>query len=317
MKKNTKIKFSTKDKQKLYDSLPYFVDIDIILKNSDTSYVVPGGIRNAGARYPDFLINKRDILLLTYILQKKGILDIKDWKKACYEIVKIIQFSLQTDKINNIKTGRWAIFDYENDSFRDLCMNINNYRSYKGKFIPTSLSMILFLFGDCREHNILLLYFMRIYFYYNNEEDRYFVNSLYTTLGVDSGNKRLHYKNLNYEHTFPIVIDKKTEKFFCIDALLAKTDSVKYPSRQMNLQELIIHKNFFEGGYNLLKQYKNRKVLFKLVDWFSKQKMEKIKIKTTILYAIEFKKIDNDLWFDKKFLEKIHKSIFNSTLCRK
>ena len=63
---------------------------------------------------------------------------------------------------------------------------------------------------------------MRIYFYHTDKSKRFFVTSLYSILGVDSGEKRLHYKNLNYEHTFPIVIDKKTQTIFTLKLILKK-----------------------------------------------------------------------------------------------
>ena len=65
--KNPEIIFESQKSQKLYDSLPYFVDIESIIKNSNLSYIVPGGIRFAGARYPDYMINKKDIDILTLI----------------------------------------------------------------------------------------------------------------------------------------------------------------------------------------------------------------------------------------------------------
>lgn len=189
-KKNPPLKFKSKRKQNHYDSLPYFVDIQTILDNPEKTYIVPGGIRNAGSRYPDFLINEKDIKLMIYIMRKLGILEILDWKKANIKILEMIQYSLNTNEFNNIKNSRWAIFDHESDSFRDLCMNINSYNTYKGKFIPTNISMLLFLFGDCREHNILLLYLTRIYFYVNKLDDKFFVTSDYGILGVDVGKKK-------------------------------------------------------------------------------------------------------------------------------
>lgn len=316
--KNPEITFSTKGKQKLYDKLPYFVDIETILKNKKRSYIVPGGIRAAGARYPDFFINSRDVKFMSDILEKSGVLSIpiKNWKKACTKIVEIIQYSLNTKEFNDIKDSRWVIFDYESDSFRDLCMNTNSYNSYKNKLIPTSISMLLFLFGDCREHNILLLYFMRIYFHHNDKEDRYFVTSLYSKGGFNSGVKRFHFKSINFEHIFSVVIDKKEEEIISVDALESKTKILKLPPRQINNTELIIHKNYYESGFYYLKEYKDKKYLFKLVDWFSNQKMEYINDTSNYVYGIKFKKLDFSLWFDKKFHEKIKTDFLDSRLCR-
>ena len=315
---NPDIEGFSKKKQQFYDKLPYFVDIDTITKNKNVTYIVTGGIRATGARHPDFFVNNTDVGFMTYILQKKKILDIplKNWKQACKKIIEIIQYSLNTNEFMNIKNSRWAIFDAQANSFRDLCMNTSSYDTYKGKLIPTNISMLLFLFGDCREHNILLLYLMRIYFHHNDRGNNYFVTSVYASLGVDSGIKRMHFKKLNYEHTFPIVINRQTKKIVSIDALLDKTKIVKYPARQISFTDLIIHKNYYESGYCYLKQYKNKKVLFTLVDWFTYQKMEEIENTFNYVYGIKFKLLDPSLWFNKSFHEKIKKQLLNSRLCR-
>lgn len=316
--KNPHLSFESKRKQIFYDKLPYFVDIQTILDNPDITYIVPGGIRQAGSRYPDFCINAKDINLLKYILQKTGIFEIYDWKEANIKIIELIQYSLNTDSFNNIKKSRWSIFDHESDSFRDLCMNTGSYRSYKGKIIPTNISMLLFLFGDCREHNILLLYLTRIYFYYNKMDDIYFVTSIYTSLGVNIGKKNIRFKDTGYEHTFPVVLDKQNQKFISIDALLGRTKLLKYPSDQINLQELIFHKKYIECGYSYTKQYKDQKILFEnIYSWFTKQKMEYIESTDNFVYGIRFMRVNKDLWFDKKFHQKIKYNLLNSRLCRK
>jgi len=320
--RNPDIKFNKKNKKDFYEKLPYFVDVETIIEFPKTTYVVPGGIRAAGARYPDFFINKYDIDFMTYILDKSGILDIeiKNWKRASTEIVKLIQHRLNTNDFNNTKDSRWIIFDYESDSFRDLCMNISSFSTYKDKLIPTNISMLLFLYGDCREHNILLLYFMRIYLHHTDTDDRFFVTPTYVTGGINSANIYTKFKDLKYDHTFPILIDKKNSSIYSLDALHDKTKIVTHPSRQIHNTELKIHAKCYESGFYYTKPYTNKAFLFQLVGWFSGQKMEHMNLNNNnhvYVYGIKFKKIDFDLFFDEKFHDKVRSDLLNSKLCRK
>lgn len=108
---------------------------------------------------------------------------ISNIKLVIEKCIELVQEKLKTFLFNDIKKTRWIQFDEILNSFRNMCMNIETYEKFKNKFVPTNLSMLLYFTGDCREHRLLLLYLMRIYLYYNDTNDKYLVESIYTNGG--------------------------------------------------------------------------------------------------------------------------------------
>ena len=322
--KKEKLKFENESYQKLYDNSPGLPTIKTILDNPKKYYIIMGGMRTVGARYPDYIINKKDILYLIKVLEEYGILDIpiSNIKLVIEKCIELVQEKLKTFLFNDIKKSRWIQFDEILNSFRNMCMNIETYEKYKNKFVPTSLSMLLYFTGDCREHRLLLLYLMRIYLYYNDINDKYLVEPIYTNGGHgELVNKKMTFVDHNYEHTFLILIDKTTQDIIAIDAQNHVTKIVKNPAREQmsykNIESIKIkNKIYYICGY-----YRDTKKpnLVELVDWWSNTPCQytdnKIFNNKVYLYGIPFKPINIKYVFDKPFNNLITKRLFNSKMC--
>jgi len=325
--KKEKIKFENKSYQKLYDNSPGLPTIKTIFDNPKKYYIIMGGIRMIGARYPDYIINKKDILYLKKVLEEYGIMDIpiSNIKLVIEKCIELVQEKLRTFLFNDGK-ARWMHFVLMTNSFRNMCMNIETYEKYKNKFVPTSLSMLLYFTGDCREHRLLLLYLMRIYLYYNDINNTYLCESVYTIGGHgELVNKKMKLVSHNYEHTFAILIDKTTQDIIVIDAMEHPTKIVKNPEFDTTLYKNIkvISDSVFASGYfrKDVDEYKckGKPYLFKLVDWWSKTPCKYTDDKhfnnKMFLYGISFKPINIKYVFDKSFNNLITKRLFNSELC--
>tara|TARA_Y100000389_G_scaffold178371_1_gene191493 strand:- start:7240 stop:8424 length:1185 start_codon:yes stop_codon:yes gene_type:complete len=322
--KKVNLKFENESYQKLYDNSPGLPTIKTILDNPKKYYIIMGGMRSVGARYPDYIINKKDILYLIKVLEEYGIMDIpiSNIKLVIEKCIELVQEKLKTFLFNDIKKSRWLQFDEITNSFRNMCMNIGTYEKYKNKFVPTSLSMLLYFTGDCREHRLLLLYLMRIYLYYNDTNDTYLVEPVYASGGHgEFVNKQMIFVNNYYEHTFPILINKTTQDIIVIDALGHVTKIVKYPIKEwMSYQNIksikIKNKFYYINGY-----YKNtqKPYLYELTDWWSNTPCQytdnKIFNNKVFLYGIPFKPINIKYVFDKPFNNLITKRLFNSEMC--
>ena len=256
--KKKKMIFKNKDYQILYDSSPGFPTIQTILNNPSNNYIILGGIRSVGARYPDLIINEKDILYLKKVMEHYGIMqtpivNIYDVIEKC---IVLIQKKMNIDLINNRDTKREQsslFLDFMLNSFRNMCLNTKNYKQLKGDFIGTNLSMLLFFPGDCREHSIFLLYLVRIYLHYNDTNNAYIVMPIYTNFGYKT-NKFVK----EMEHAFPILINKKTQDIIAIDALEHKTEALKSPKVEvMDWKRISIvkigKKKYYSSGYYIIK----------------------------------------------------------------
>ena len=322
--KKENLKFENESSQKLYDNSPGLPTIKTILDNPKKYYIIMGGIRTVGARYPDYIINKTDILYLIKVLEKYGIMDIpiSNIKLVIEKCIELVQEKLKTFLFNDIKKSRWIQFDEILNSFRNMCMNIETYVKYKNKFVPANLSMLLYFTGDCREHSLLLLYLMRIYLYYNDTNDTYLVEPIYTNGGHgELVNKKMIFVNDYYEHTFPILINKTTQAIIVIDALGHATKIVKHPQKEWMSYKNIISvkiKNqfYYINGFNKKTQ---NPFLYNLIDWWSKTPCQYTNNKhfnnKVFLYGIPFKPINIKYVFDKPFNNLITKRLFNSEMC--
>ena len=316
--------FKNDNHQKLYDNSPGLPTIKTILDNPEKYFIIMGGMRSVGARYPDYIINKKDIQYLIKVLEEYGIIDIpiSNIKLVIEKCIELVQEKLKTFLFNDIKKSRWIQFDEILNSFRNMCMNIETYEKFKHKFVPTSLSMLLYFTGDCREHRLLLLYLMRIYLYYNDTNDTYLVEPIYTNGGHgELVNNKMTFVDHNYEHTFPILINKTTQDIIVIDALEHVTKIVKNPELEnmsyKNIESIKIkNKVYYTSGY-----YRETKkpYLVELVDWWSKTPCQytdnKIFNNKVFLYGIPFKPINVKYVFDKSFNNLIAKRLFNSNMC--
>ena len=143
--KKEELKFENESYQKLYDNSPGLPTIKTILDNPKKYYIIMGGMRSVGARYPDYIVNKKDILYLVKVLEEYGILDIpiSNIKLVIEKCIELVQEKLKTFLFNDIKKSRWIQFDEILNSFRNMYMNIETYEKYKNKFVPTNLSMLL------------------------------------------------------------------------------------------------------------------------------------------------------------------------------
>ena len=322
--KKENLKFENENYQKLYDNSPGLPTIKTILNNPKKYYIIMGGIRSVGARYPDYIINKKDILYLTKILEEYGIMGIpiSNIKLVIEKCIELVQEKLKTFLFNDIKKSRWIQFDEITNSFRNMCMNIESYEKYKDKFVPTNLSMLLYFTGDCREHRLLLLYFMRIYLYYNDKNDKYLVEPIYTNGGHgELVNKKMIFVDHDYEHTFPILINKITKDIIVIDALEHVTKIVKNPELEnmsyKNIEYIKIkNKVYYTSGYY---RETNKPYLVELVNWWSNtpcQYTDNIILNNKVyLYGIPFKPINIKYVFDKPFNNLIAKRLFNLKMC--
>lgn len=323
LQKKQKIKFKNEGFQRLYDNAPALPTIKTILNNPKKNYIIQGGI-GVGARYPDYIINRRDIIYLKKVLIKYGILKIpiSNIKSVIKKCTILVQEKLKTNLFNNTKNSRWIQFDTIMNNFRNMCMNINAYSKYKNKFIPTNLSMLLYFTGDCREHRILLLYLMRIYMYYNDKNDTYLVESIYVSGGHGElvNNKNI-FVNDYYEHTFPILVNKTTQNIIALDALHDKTKIVPNPKAQLVTYENIKSIKTKNDFYYINGYYYNNKLpwLFILVDWWSKIPCHYIENKivknNVYLYGMKFKPINIKYVFYKEFNNLITKRLFGGQFC--
>ena len=312
------IVFKKKSSQNLFDHSPTFPSIETILKNDNKIYIIPGGIRKVGARYPDYIINKNDIMYLKKVLKLYDIMDIpiSDIKLVIEKCIYLVQKKLKTYLFNDIKSTRWVVFDTIMDDFRNLCLGISDYYKYKGTFVPTNISMLLFLTGDCREHSLLLLYLIRTYLYFNDKNDIYYTTPIYTIFGYKKNNKFIP----EMEHTFPIFINKNTKSIIAIDALEHKTTLLPTPKVETTTWKDIEYKNnYYSTGYYI---NKNRdKGYFKLVKWFSETPCEYIYAnefinnKNVFVYGIPFQRPNFKLVSDKQFNKKITYNLVRGKLC--
>jgi len=328
--KKEQLKFENKGYQRLYDNSPGLPTIKTILDNPKRYYIIPGGIRIMGARYPDYIINKNDIIYLSNVLDRCGILKIpmSDMKLAIERCVELTQGKLKTFLFNDFKKTRWTQFDVITNSFRNMCMGIDSYIEYKNKFVPTSLHMLLYFTGDCREHRLLLLYLMRIYLHHNDTNNRYSVESVYANIGhgelVSGKMKFFDHKD---EHTFPILINKSKQDIMVMDALNHATKILKNPPMDQMLYKniVVVDTKYYSSGYFLVNSRlkytntKNKPCLFELIDWWAKTPCQYLDSKMiankSYLYGIPFKPVNIKYVFDKSFNILITKRLFNSKLC--
>ena len=322
--KKESLNFEDESYQKLYDNSPGLPTVKTILDNPKRYYIVVGGMRTVGARYPDYIINKEDIVYLKKVLEEYGIMDIpiSNMKLVIERCIELVQEKLKTFLFNDVKKSRWIQFDEMTNSFRNMCMDIGTYMKYKNKFIPTSLSMLLYFTGDCREHRLLLLYFMRIYLYYNDPDDTYSVEPVYVSGGHgEIVDKKMAFVNDHYEHTFPILINKTTHDIIVIDALGHVTRIVKHPMKEWmsyeSIKSIKIGKEYYyvNGHYEKTK----RPYLYSLTDWWAQTPCQyttnRLFHNKMFLYGIPFKPISIKYVFDKPFNSLLTKRLFNSEMC--
>jgi hypothetical protein len=312
LNKKKNLSFDNNFYDKIYNHAFIPPTIKQIMKNKNRTYIIPGGIRAAGARYPDYIITYKDIEYFKEILIKLDILNmpIEKLNIVIEKCIEFIQTRLNTNLFNNTNS-KWSILDSMVSGFSNLCLNISNFNNKKGVFMPTNLSMLLYLFGDCREHCLLLTYLLNIYLYYNNNKN-YLVYPIYIMGGINID-------TLNNEHTFPILIDILKKKIICIDALHHKSKIVKNPKYENNNFEIKLFKeNIYIGGIYL---NENKDYLIKFVNWFSNIKPEysisKLLNDNYYVYGINFDLPSIENIFDNCFNKKIIKHLLNSQLCRK
>lgn len=313
--KKDKLEFKNESYQKLYDSSPGFPKIKNILNNPDKNYIIMGGIRTVGARYPDYIINKNDILYLKDVMDRYGIMKIpiSNIKKVIEKCIELIQEKLKTYLFNDIEKSRWLLFDKITNNFRNTCLNSNSYSKLKKNFICTNLSFLLYFIGDCRECSLLLLYFIRIYLYYNDTNKTYLVTPIYTSFGY------FDTKFINeMEHTFPLLINKNTKEIFVIDALEHITKICPNPKVEaMTWNKISIINDYYTGGGKYLSN--NKTAVFKPVEWYKKTPCKFTSNnyfhKKLFLYGIPFKPINISYVFNRSFNNLIVKRLFNSELC--
>ena len=97
--KKDNLVFKKKTYQKLYDNSPGLPSVETILNNPKKYYIIIGGIKTVGARYPDYIINKNDILYLKKVMEKYGIfkIPISNIKKVSEKCILLVQEKLKTN----------------------------------------------------------------------------------------------------------------------------------------------------------------------------------------------------------------------------
>lgn len=221
----------------------------------DGMIVIQGGISTFGSRYPTITITSVDIEILRNALvdmniltkvdqQQKDSVDITFLLDKIELCTSLVQYWLMTNTFNNRCTeSRWGTFDSFSDVFRNQCMQELSYVSLKNKVngaILTSLSMLPFLFGDCREHSILLHVLARIVIDYYGVSNHYYVSGLYSTGGEEKNHTNGHqhngYRSVDvqgaYEHTFPVLWDMKQQRVYFLDALHHRSPITPFPGRE-------------------------------------------------------------------------------------
>ena len=85
-------------------------------------------------------------------------------------------------------------------------------------------------------------------------------------------NKKMKFVDHNYEHTFPLLIDKTTQDIIVIDALNHVTKIVKNPAREQMSYKKVESIKIKNRVYYICGYYRNTKKinLVELVDWWSK-----------------------------------------------
>jgi hypothetical protein len=305
--------------QTLYDSSPGFPTVQCILDNPDNIYIIAGGMRMVGARYPDYIITAKDILYLKKVMDHYGIMKIpmRTLNDCIEKCIVLVQIKLKTNLFHNAKTPN--VFSMVTDSFRNLCMGIRKYDEYKGKFLPTNISMLMFYTGDCREHCLLLLYVMRIYLHYNDTENTHRVVPVYTAIGCKEQGRFIKI----VDHTFPIMVNKRTHSMIVLDAWAHKT-----PVHQNPIADVVTYKNIsvhkIDGGiyYSTPGAYVNKrgKAFFVPVKWFKTIKCEYANdnyLKNKVfLYGIPFEFPSIKWVFDTNFNNLIVTNLYNANLCK-
>ena len=200
--------------------------------------IVKGGIDSFGARYPAFVISAIDVTILLKVLIHRKILtpgeneelDEKKLLKKAHRCSKLIQLFLLTDSFNDVCGQKvWNNFDTFSDVFRNQCLRFASFSAMKtttqGKVIMTSVALLPVLFGDCREHNILLHIMLKIVLEHHKSTTCFVLSSVYT-VGGKATQKEFE---CDLEHTFPILWGIQSQKVFFVDALFHTTSNLPYP----------------------------------------------------------------------------------------
>ena len=184
---------SRADYKELWENSYWLPDISTIQHNV---IILDDGITGFGARYPSFTITNNDIkvikdVMLHYsLIPSPGSTNISIHRCA-HNIVRYIQKCLMTNTFNNRCDNNisWNNFDSYSDIFRNSCLkqqSFNKIKEVSRSYVPLNICLLFILFGDCREHNILLHVMMKILINSHNEfKDNYDVSSIYTTGGKD------------------------------------------------------------------------------------------------------------------------------------
>lgn len=315
------VTFNDQHLQTLYDSSPGFPTVQCILDNPDNIYIITGGMRMVGARYPDYIINAKDIQYLKKVMDHYGIMKIpiRNLNDCIEKCIELVQLKLKSNLFYNTKTTSKHVFRMVTDSFRNLCMGIMNYDEHKGKFLPTNISMLMFYTGDCREHCLLLLYVMRVYLHYNDTENTYLVVPVYTAVGCKEQGRFVEI----LEHTFPIMVNKRTQSMIVLDAWAHETSVLQNPIADIvTYKQISVHK--IDGGiyYSTSGAWVKKKgqAFFVPIKWFKTVKCEyttDIYLKNkAFLYGIPFE-FPNVKWvFDTNFNNLIVTNLYNANLCK-
>lgn len=226
--------FSRKYLGELWENSFWLPNFSTLAKDNSESIVVDGRM-HMGQRYPTFIINHTDILILREILIKAKILQRKpksteELLSVLHHCSRLVQYFLFTDVFVNVcRKHEWKTFDSISDIWRRQCLNVNHLQDFLTfnppcRSIPLNVSMLAFLFGDCREHNILLHVFAKIALQEFQMEDDFLISSVYTigAKGLDG--------TFNTEHVFPVIWDLKNESAFALDALKHRSLFLPYPS---------------------------------------------------------------------------------------
>ena len=180
-------------------------------------YVIKTGNVDRGGRVPDFLVTEYDLEFYTGLVRSivsDGAFADKNSPSSSLDKISlflkhsipIINTMFNTDQMNE----DWKVFDEWVRDYKSRCYNSKNY--CEGTECYTNISVVPYFIGDCREHEIVLHFMLKIYLSETNVTDVE-VRSLYATYHYPTSSGDIP----DYDHTHPVLIHEGN--VYNVDAL--------------------------------------------------------------------------------------------------
>jgi hypothetical protein len=199
---------------------------------AECPYIIPTGNVSRGGRVSSFLVTKYDIEFMDAIQQElmrdipiTGLNSLDKVKIALQVFVDTIRLIFDTD---NIMIGdRMAEFNRRVEDIRMQFFKCNkltdsdrNYGCKDDRECVTNVASLFYFVGDCREHEVLLHFLLKLWLKDVNITDVE-VRSIYATYHKFDSLKPYP----DYDHTHPIIVYQN--KIYWVDALAVRRTVLK------------------------------------------------------------------------------------------